>query len=89
MGTIERQHLEEADRRIADALRRITEQESLIAERRLSGEDLDHALALLASMHRTLQVFQDHRGAIAKVIEVSARAAATRPVLSSPPASRR
>ena len=66
---LERQHLQIADRHIAEAGPRIATQEQLIASGRLCGQELDEALALLRSMHRALGEFEEHRRAIVRMID--------------------
>jgi hypothetical protein len=60
--------LAKADERIAEARRRIAAQEWLIARGRLSQPELDAAYSLLHSMRRTLEVLENHRHAMAKVL---------------------
>lgn len=67
--SLEEQRLQEADLRIEQERRRITEHEALLASGRLHGKDLEDALALLATMQASLQASQDHRSSIAKTIQ--------------------
>jgi len=66
---VELDHLRQAERHIAQARQRIAAQEELIASGRVAGQELEDAVTMLRSMHRTLEEFERHRQAIVALVQ--------------------
>ena len=58
---MEREHLAEADRHIAEAERRKTKQDAVCQRQEASGVDASEAKRLLALFRDTLRLLREHR----------------------------
>ena len=54
-------HLEQADRQVAEAKQRIARQRELIATLELTNHPTEPAVSMLAAMEKSLQAFEHHR----------------------------
>ena len=58
---LEREHLIQADRHIADAKDGIARQKELIAELARGGHETDVAMSMLHALEHCLHAFEEHR----------------------------
>jgi hypothetical protein len=65
-------HLRKAEEDLAKGRERVTRQDQLIQDLERHGHDATTAKAVLATMHETLLVMEQHRQLIMKELEVAA-----------------
>jgi uncharacterized protein YigA (DUF484 family) len=58
---LEREHLAQADRHIAEARDRIARQKEVIAELARGGHQTDVAMSMLHALEHCLHAFEEHR----------------------------